>query len=275
MPKLSELPAGSVAVITGGADGIGLAAAKHFLAQGWRVCIADINEEQLEQAQDELGDVMAVATDVADAERMEALKVQVYQELGQVDVLMNNAGAGFGTTAWGEAGNWRKTLEVNLFGVINGLQSFVPAMLAQGTPGLVVNTGSKQGITNPPGDPAYNTSKAAIRALTEQLQHSFRSTEDCRLSAHLLVPGFTYTGIIRKWVAEKPEGAWLPEQVVAFMLDALEQEQFYIICPDNDVSREMDNRRMAWTMGDLIEDRSALSRWDPAYEAAFAAFMEE
>ena len=275
MTKLSELPEGSVAVITGGADGIGLAAARYFLACNWRVCIADLNGEKLAEARDELGEVMTVATDVADSAQVEALKEQVYQELGQVNLLMNNAGSGFGTTAWGEADNWRKTLEVNLFGVINGLQSFVPPMLEQGSPGLVINTGSKQGITNPPGDPAYNTSKAAIKALTEQLQHSFRNTEACQLSAHLLVPGFTYTGIIRQWLPEKPDGAWLPEQVIEFMAESLERELFYILCPDNDVDRDTDNKRMAWAMGDLIEDRSALSRWDPAYEAEFTNFIAD
>ena len=121
-----------------------------------------------------------------------------------------------------------ETLEVNLFGVIHGLQCFVPAMLEQNTPGIVVNTGSKQGITNPPGDPAYNVGKAAIKALTEHLQHNFRTTEGCRLSAHLLVPGFTYTGFIRKWLPEKPDGAWLPEQVIEYMAESLQRGDFFL-----------------------------------------------
>lgn len=265
---------GNVAVITGGADGIGKAAAKTFLERGMRVCIADNNVDKLAATAGELADVLALETDVAELASVEALRDAVYDAYGRVDVLMNNAGAGFGTQSWDGLDNWRRTLEVNLFGVIHGVQTFVPRMLEQGTPGLVINTGSKQGITNPPGDPGYNTSKAAVRALTEHLQHDLRNAEDCQLSAHLLVPGFTYTGIISKWVDEKPEGAWWPQEVVDFMLTAVERGDFYILCPDNDVDRDTDNLRMAWTMGDLIENRSPLSRWDPAFEMAFRAHME-
>lgn len=275
MPNNAALSSGNVAVITGGADGIGLAAAGHFLKLGMRVCIADLNGEKLAEAASELGDVLSVVTDVSKKDEVEALKNRVYQEWGQVDVLMNNAGAGFGTTSWDNYDNWCATLNVNLFGVIHGVQCFVPAMLEQNTPGLIINTGSKQGITNPPGDPAYNTSKAAIRALTEHLQHNLRTTENCQLSAHLLVPGFTYTGLIRKWLPEKPDGAWTSEQVIEFMCEALQRGDFYILCPDNDVSREVDNKRMEWTMGDLVENRPPLSRWHPDYENAFAAFMSK
>lgn len=268
------LAAGKVAVITGGADGIGFAAAKHFRSLGMRVCIADINSEQLAAAAEELGDVLAVATDVSDAGQVDSLRDQVLNEYGAVAVLMNNAGSGFGSQSWGGVDAWRTTLEVNLFGVIHGVQAFLPSMLEQGTPGLVINTGSKQGITNPPGDPAYNTSKAAIRALTEHLQHDLRNQEGCEVSAHLLVPGFTYTGLIKRFLPEKPDGAWWPEQVIDFMLEALASGDFYILCPDNDVSREMDNKRMEWTMGDLINNRPPLSRWQPDVADAFEKHMK-
>lgn len=263
----------NVAVITGGADGIGLATAKYLLERGLKVCIADIDMDKLEQVRKELGDVLAVPTDVSSLEAVQALKAIVYQTYGQVDFLMNNAGSGFGTSSWGEYENWRRTLDVNLFGVIHGLQVFVPAMLEQGSPGVVINTGSKQGITNPPGDPAYNASKAAVRSLTEQLAHSFRNTEDCQLTAHLLVPGFTYTGLIRRWIEEKPEAAWWPEQVVHYMVEAMERGDFYIICPDNDVDVETDRKRMAWAMGDLVENRPALSRWHPDFSEACEKFV--
>ena len=121
--------------------------------------------------------------------------------------------------------------------------------------------------------PAYNTSKAAIKALTEQLAHSFRSTEGCQLSAHLLVPGFTYTGMMRRWLDTRPDGAWLPEQVAEYLEQSLERNEFYILCPDNDVTREVDNKRMAWAMDDLIEGRPALSRWHPDYAEAFEKYM--
>ena len=275
MSNHPALAKNNVAVITGGADGIGLATAAHCRRLGMRVCIADIHEQALEAAAGTLNGVLAVPTDVSVMSDVQALKERVYNEFGQVDLLMNNAGSGFGSHSWGGVDKWLQTLQVNLFGVVHGIQTFVPAMLEQGTPGLVINTGSKQGITNPPGDPAYNTSKAAIKAATEHLQHDFRNAPDCQLTAHLLVPGFTYTGLIRRWMPEKPEAAWLPEQVVDYMIDALARGDFYILCPDNDVTRDMDNKRMAWTMGDLIENRPPLSRWLPELQEAFEQHMQD
>jgi NAD(P)-dependent dehydrogenase (short-subunit alcohol dehydrogenase family) len=268
------LTAGNVAVITGAADGIGLATAQRLAAMGLKVCMTDIDAEKLPEAAASIEGAMAIATDSADIEQVQALQEQVLSAHGRVDVLMNNAGIGLPTTSWGKRDNWRSLLEVNLWGVINGVQTFTQGMLEQGTPGLIINTGSKQGITSPPGNPAYNVSKAAIRSLTESLQHELRNTQNCRLSAHLLVPGFTYTGMMRRWLPEKPAGAWTSEQVVEFMLTAISRGDFYIICPDNDVDRATDNKRMAWTMGDLIENRPPLSRWHTDYEEAFAAFMD-
>src|SRR5437764_306572 len=125
--------------------------------------------------------------------------------------------------------SWRKLLEFNLWGVINSVQTFLPDMLTQATPALVINTGSKQGITNPPGNPAYNVTKAGVKALTESLAHELRALPNGRISAHLLVPGFTFTGITG--VAQKPAGAWTGEQVVDFMLDSVARGDFYILCP--------------------------------------------
>ena len=264
----------NVALITGGADGIGLAAARFFQARGMKVCLADISDEKLDQAAATLGDVMTVVTDVAVMQDMQKLREQVYQRHGRVDVLMNNAGIARQCDSWNEYEAWQATVDTNLWGVINGGHCFTAAMIEQGTPGLIINTGSKQGITTPPGNPAYNVSKAGIKAVTESLQHQLRSTESCQVSAHLLIPGFTYTGMIRRFLPEQPEGAWTAEQVVEFMADSLARGDFYILCPDNDTSRETDNRRMAWAMGDLIQNRPALSRWHPQYVAAFEAYME-
>jgi short-subunit dehydrogenase len=147
-------------------------------------------------------------------------------------------------------------------------------MIDRGSPGLIINTGSKQGITSPPGNPAYNVSKAGVKAVTEALQHSLRNTEGCRVEAYLLVPGFTYTGMMKAVLPEKPASAWTPDQVVELMLASVERGEFYILCPDNDVTREMDSKRIAWTAGDLIENRPPLSRWHPDYKDAFAAFMK-
>ena len=167
---------------------------------------------------------------------------------------------------------------MNLWGVVNGTQAFVPGMIARsretGRPGLVVNTGSKQGITTPPGNPAYNVSKAGVKVFTEALAHELRQAEGARITAHLLVPGFVFTGLTRGERTAKPPAAWTPEETVAFMLDRLEAGDFYILCPDNDVSRSLDEKRIAWAAGDLIENRPALSRWHPDYAEKFAAFMK-
>ena len=160
-------------------------------------------------------------------------------------------------------------------GVINGIQAFTESMIAQGTPGLIINTGSKQGITSPPGSVAYNVSKAAVKVTTENLAHGLRNTKGCMVTAHLLVPGLTFTGAIRQFVPEKPPSAWEPRQVVDFMLESLARGDFYVICPDNEVDRELDNRRMEWAMGDLVHNRPALSRWHPDYAEEFQAFVEK
>jgi len=188
---------------------------------------------------------------------------------------MNNAGVAMQCGSWNDYEAWKTVLDTNLWGVINGIHSFVPDMIKQGTPGLIINTGSKQGITTPPGNPAYNASKAGVKAVTEALQHNLRNTTDCHISAHMLVPGFTYTGMIKKFLAEKPEGAWTPEQVVAYMVESLAKGDFYILCPDNDTTRELDNKRMAWAMGDLIENRPPLSRWHADYQTAYAQFIQD
>jgi len=266
---------GRTAVITGGASGIGLAAAQKFASLGLNVVIADFNQEALEAARGELGNahVEAVHIDVSRADDLVALRDRALEAFGDVAILMNNAGVGGGGGAIENPEGWRRVLETNLFGVLNGVQAFAPGMIAAGKPAAIVNTGSKQGITTPPGDTAYNVSKAGIKALTEGLQHTLRNTPGCQVTAHLLVPGFTFTGLTRRRGTEKPPGAWTPEQVVAFMLDGMGAGDFYLICPDNEVTREIDNARMTWAMQDITQNRPPLSRWHPDYQAAFAEFL--
>jgi len=166
---------GGVAVITGGASGIGLAAAKRFAKAGLGVCIADLGAERIAKALDEVraeagdasGKLMGREVDVASRQALEALQREVASELGDVTVLLNNAGISRKTSALGPFEHWQQTLDVNLWGVVHGTQVFVPSMLAHGKPALVINTGSKQGITTPPGNPAYNVSKAGVKAFTE------------------------------------------------------------------------------------------------------------
>lgn len=273
---MSQHPAfksGNVAVITGGADGIGLAAAKHYAKLGMKVCIADLNEEALEKATGEIEGVYTEIVDVTDLQQVTQLRDKVYEKFGQVDVLMNNAGIVLPAGSWDQLDNWRTMIDVNLLGVIHGIHCFSNSMIQQKTPGLIINTGSKQGITSPPGNPCYNTTKAALKVITETLEHSLRNEDGCQISAKLLVPGFTYTGMVRKFLPKKPESAWTAEQVVSFMVDRIEAGDFYIICPDNDANRELDNKRMEWAMGDIIHNRSPLSRWDPKYQEEYEAFI--
>ena len=274
-PAIAE---GNVAVITGGASGIGLATAQRLASEGLRVCIADQNGDALKEAADSIAgqaEVITHATDVSDAASVDELANAVADQLGPVSVLMNNAGVGGGGDALSNPEGWQKVLGVNLFGVLHGVQRFVPDMVASDRPGLVINTGSKQGITQPPGDTAYNVSKSGIKSLTEGLAHTLLQQTEGRVTAHLLVPGFTYTGMIKRFLKEKPPSAWLPEQVADFLFESLARGDFYILCPDNDVTREMDEKRILWNTYDMIENRPALSRWNPAYEAEFEAFMNK
>lgn len=276
------LPLGSAAVITGGASGIGLAAALRFARMGLRVCIVDLGAERLARAAEALyaaapgggADVMAVEADVSRPEDLRRLEAEVRAHFGGTDLLMNNAGVQPGSALFGPEENWERVIGVNLWGVIHGSRIFAPGMIARGRPGLIINTGSKQGITTPPGDPAYNVSKAGVKAFTEALQHELRNTPDCRITAHLLIPGFVFTPLTAGGRSEKPAAAWTPEQTVDFMMDRLAAGDFYILCPDNDVPRALDERRILWAAGDVVENRPPLSRWHPDHAGAFKAFVE-
>lgn len=258
---------GAVAVITGGASGIGLAAARAFAALKMKVVVAD------KQGLEKVGDgIVTIATDVANRASVQALADEVHAKFGTVDVLMNNAGISQPSSTLGGLEAWESLLGVNLWGVIHGTQAFVPKMVERGEPALVINTGSKQGITTPPGNPAYNVSKAGVKAFTEALEHELRQKSGPRVTAHLLVPGFVYTGMTNR--PEKPAGAWTAEQTIAFMLESLEKGDFYILCPDNDVPRALDEKRIAWAAGDIVENRPPLSRWHAEWTEKFNAYVK-
>ena len=274
---LPALASGNVAVITGGASGIGLAAAKRFAAMGMKIVLADIGGARLDEASRAVaaigGDVLAVATDVSKADEVDRLAEKAGAAFGAVSLLMNNAGVGNNPgKPWENRDAWKRLLAINFWGVVHGVEAFAPSMLASGKPGLIINTGSKQGITTPPGNLAYNVSKAGVKTFTEGLAHALRNEPGAKVSAHLLIPGFTYTGLT-EGATEKPAGAWTGEQVIDFMLSSLLRSDFYILCPDNEVARPTDEKRMAWAIGDIIENRPALSRWHPDHKDAFAAFM--
>jgi NAD(P)-dependent dehydrogenase (short-subunit alcohol dehydrogenase family) len=276
---------GQVGVITGAAGGIGFAAAARLASLGMKVCLADSHETALGQAAARLtalpgvnaDDVLAVPTDVSNLDDVQRLKSRVQERLGPVAFLMNNAAIGSVGRPWSDPAAWRRVLDINLWGVINGLQTFVEDMIGHGAPAQIVNVGSKQGITTPPGNAAYNVAKAGVKVLTEQLAHELRAVADCRVTAHLLIPGFTFTGMTARGdtASVKPAGAWTADQVVDFMMQGLAAHDFYILCPDNQTTPDMDRRRMQWAADDVIRGRPALSRWHCDYEAAFRRHMEQ
>jgi len=272
----------NVAVITGGASGIGLAAAMRFARLGMKVAIADIGADRLKEAETKLSsvapsgaaNVMTMEVDVSQRDKVTELEGAVRARFGDTDILLNNAGIQPGSQMFSPHESWQRILGVNLWGVINGSQVFAPRMIEHGRPGLIINTGSKQGITTPPGDPAYNVSKAGVKAFSEALQHELRNMPACQISAHLFIPGFVFTELTARGRTEKPAGAWTPEQTVDFMIERVIAGDFYILCPDNDVPRQLDERRILWAAGDIVENRPPLSRWHKDYAEAFAAFVK-
>ena len=267
----------SVAVVAGGAAGIGLAAAEAFARHGMAVSIADQAPDKLNLAERRLRDagardVLVSETDVSDIEAVAVYESLVAERFGGADILMNNAGIQPGSGMFDDAEAWRRILDVNFWGIVNGVRAFAPRMMERARPGMIVCTGSKQGITTPPGDPAYNISKAAVKAYAEALAHELRNHATARLTAHLLIPGFVFTELTSRGRSERPDAAWTPEQTAAFMMESLERGDFYILCPDNDVDRALDEKRMAWAVGDIIENRPPLSRWHPDHAGDFEAF---
>jgi len=276
------LTPGRGAVITGAASGIGLATAVRLASMGLKTVLADLPGAALEAAAEKVAgvakggkaDVRAVPTDVSQHDQVKSLREQAFAAFGDVAFVMNNAGIEATAGSYDDYAGWQKVLSVNLWGVINGVHEFAPALIAQKKPALIVNTGSKQGVTTPPGNTAYNVSKAGVKVTTEALAHSLRNEPGCQVAAHLMIPGFVFTGMTARGRTEKPADAWTAEQTVDFMMQSLERGDFYILCPDGAVTRDMDERRMEWAANDIIQNRPALSRWHPDYKDAFDAFMK-
>ncbi len=186
--------AGRVAVVTGGASGIGRGLAARFAADGMQVVIADVESAALEQTAAELG-VVGVQTDVADAASVQALADQVFDRFGTVHVLCNNAGVGGGgQIADLTLADWKWVLDVNLWGVIHGLQSFLPRLLANADGGHVVNTASMAGLFASAGMGPYNATKFAVVAISETLSKELQAAGSS-VGVSVLCPGFVRTNI--------------------------------------------------------------------------------
>jgi len=208
---------GRVAVITGGASGIGRALGHRFAAEGASVVLADVEAGALARTIEELAadgaDVTGAICDVTDPASVDSLAKHVYASHGAVHVLVNNAGVGPpAASPWETTPNdWRWVHSVNVFGVAHGIQSFVPRMLAAGEPGHIVNTSSGDGAVNPlPGASVYASSKAAVAILTECLAAQL-SAENANIGVSLFLPGggLLATGM---WTSERNRPAHLARE---------------------------------------------------------------
>ncbi|MBS0337130.1 MAG: SDR family NAD(P)-dependent oxidoreductase [Proteobacteria bacterium] len=189
---------GKVAVVTGGASGLGRAMALHFAREGMHVAIADLEQPGLDAVAGELRalgvNAIGVRTDVSKAAEVDALAARVVAELGGVHVVCNNAGISPLGAAWENTlADWEWMLGVNLWGVIHGVRTFTPLLLAQDE-GHIVNTASVAGLINPPGSAMYNVTKHAVVALTETLYHDLGERKS-KVGCSVLCPAYVPTGI--------------------------------------------------------------------------------
>jgi NAD(P)-dependent dehydrogenase (short-subunit alcohol dehydrogenase family) len=248
---------GKVAVVTGGASGLGRAMALHFAREGMHVAIADIEQRSLDAVVGELKAVgvnaIGVRTDVSKADQVDGLSQRVVAELGGVHVVCNNAGVSPLGLAWENSlADWEWMLGVNLWGVVHGVRTFTPLLLAQDE-GHVVNTASVAGLISPPNSGMYNVTKHAVVALTETLYHDLGEKKS-RVSCSVLCPAYVPTGIADSERNRPPELANPPAQksaeqlareamlkkavtsgrlsaddIGAAVLEAVKQDRFYIL----------------------------------------------
>ncbi len=187
---------GKVAVVTGAASGIGAALAAGFAAEGMRVIASDIDLSGAQATASKIGDAAhAVRVDVADPASVAALADESFKRFGQVDVLFNNAGVFQGGLAWERSlEDWRWTFDVNVFGIIHAIKSFVPRMIAQGTDGHIVNTASVAAFVAGPTSGPYVVSKCAAFSLSESLALDLQAVGS-KIGASVLTPSTIDTGI--------------------------------------------------------------------------------
>lgn len=272
-----------VAAVTGAAMGIGYAIARRVAREGMNVVLFDRDSHALDQAFKTLSNTfsavrfLAVQGDATSENDLQKL-YERSREFGDVSLLVNNAAIIQGAGPWEDRVQWRTLMEVNFWSVLTLQQLFVDDLFSSNGSAAIVNVGSKEGITTRPGNAAYSVSKAAIKVLTEQLAHELREKTGQRISAHLLIPGYTFTPMnFPQMTADtsKPPSPWTADQVADRLIEGLRLGDFYIFCEDNEATRELDERRMQWAADDLILKRPALSRWHKDYTEDFAAFVAD
>ena len=248
---------GKVAVVTGGASGLGRAMALHLAREGMHVAVADIEQKSLEAVVAELKalgvNAIGVRTDVSKGEQVDALAKRVVAELGGVHVVCNNAGVSPLGLAWETSlADWQWMLGVNLWGVIHGVRAFTPLLLAQDE-GHIVNTASVAGLINPPNSAMYNVTKHAVVALTETLYHDLGERKS-KVGCSVLCPAYVPTGIADSERNRPPElanpsaqksaehlareemlrkavrsGRLTADDIGAAVLAAVKEDRFYIL----------------------------------------------
>ncbi|MEW6268665.1 MAG: SDR family NAD(P)-dependent oxidoreductase [Thermodesulfobacteriota bacterium] len=251
---------GRVAVVTGAASGIGRALAARFAADGMRVCLADVERGPLERAAEEIAaagaEILAVPTDVARAADVEALREHVLARFGAVHVVCNNAGVSLGGPVWeASLDDWRWVLGVNLWGVIHGVRTFVPLLVAQDE-GHVVNTASMAGLTSNAGSGVYNVSKHGVVTLSETLYRDL-AARGARVGVSLLCPSFVATSILDSARNRQREvggdatrapapsadarrrivRGLAPSEVAERVVDAIRAERFWVLTHPETVDR--------------------------------------
>ncbi|MFG0669688.1 SDR family NAD(P)-dependent oxidoreductase [Pseudomonas sp. xss_1] len=273
----------AVAVITGAGVGIGFAIAHRAANEGMQVVLFDRDEGALNTASKTLLNefpglkLLAIKGDVTSEADLHSLYERSC-ELGEVSLLVNNAAVIQGAGPWDGLSKWRKLMDINFWSVLTLQSMFVETMFSQSGAAAVVNLGSKEGITTRPGNAAYSVSKAAIKVLTEQLAHELREKVGDRISAHLLIPGYTFTPMNFPGMTgstEKPASPWTADQVADRMVEGMSAGDFYIFCEDNESTWELDQRRMQWAVDDMIQNRPALSRWHKDFSDKFAAHVAD
>ena len=232
---------GKVAVVTGGASGIGFGMAERFAAAGMSVVLADIDEDALPEAESRLAErgasALGVPVDVADPAQVEELARRVFAEFGAVHVLCNNAGVNSPDEPIWEVSeaDWEHVIAVNLRGVIHGIRAFLPRMLAQDSEGCIVNTASAAGLGSRPGISPYVATKHAVIALSESLHHDLVAAGS-KLRAAVLCPGRIRTPMMAAHIeraggdVEAVAAGYLPpSRVGELVFEAIREERFYIL----------------------------------------------